>query len=111
MGRFRGAYLIAFATVSFSWVVKRAPADVILASPVAITAQAAPGTSGTFASFQRPLLNNLGDVAFIASYAPTINGAPSSQGIWMEEGTSLGNITHAGQDAPGTGSPFNLFQD
>src|SRR5690348_11659412 len=101
MGRFRGPCLLALATVSFSFVPTRAPADTILAIPVAITGQSAPGTSGTFSLFQRPLLNNLGDVAFIASYAPGVNGAPSSQGVWMgAEGMSLGNVAQAGQDAP-----------
>jgi len=110
MGQCRAPCLLAVAAIGFGIVPTGAAADTLLANPIAITGQSAPGTSGTFASFQRPLLNNLGNVALIATYAS--GSATAWQGIWFGAGgSSLGNIAHAGQDAPGAGSPFNLFQD
>jgi hypothetical protein len=100
--------LLALIAIGFLIAPTRAPGNTVAATPVAISGQPAPGVAGKFASFQRPLISNQGDVAFIAA----TDGLPASQGVWLQSnGAPLASIVHAGQDAPGAGSPFNLFQD
>ena len=111
MGQFRGAHLLAVTAIGLPFIPSGTRADTVLADPIALIGQPAPGTSGSFASFQRPLINNHGDVAFIADDTASAGGL-TSQGVWLApQGLGPANVAHGGQDAPGAAAPFNLFQD
>jgi len=77
---------------------------------IARTGQAAPGTSGSFASFDDPVINNKGDVAFIGTVKI---GTATKSGIWstpaggtpslvalqgpISQGTTMGNFASFSQ--------------
>lgn len=91
--------------------VVRAPGDTVAVSTVALGGQVAPGTSGSFVTFQRPLINNAGQVAILADSSPAGGGEmPVSHGIWLaRDSMTLTNVVQSGQNAPGTGALFNSF--
>jgi len=76
---------------------------------VAVTGETAPGTGGVFDSFDRPVLNNLGQVAMAASFDDG-----EAIGIWSE-GDGVGQLRKvalAGELAPGAGgATFEVFLD
>jgi len=73
---------------------------------VALTGEAAPGTSDTFSSLSRPVLNDAGQTAFLGRTGFFPNQAP---GIWSEGGGSLALVARSGDTAPGTSDTFSSF--
>jgi hypothetical protein len=66
---------------------------------VAVTGDIAPGTdTGSFASFEAPVINAAGQTAFKAGYSGTTGGS----GLWSEGTGSLGLVAKEGDPAPGT---------
>lgn len=72
---------------------------------VALTGDAAPGTAGTFDSFQTPSLNSSNDTSFVATAQ---GGTP---GLWAEGTGGLNLVALAGSTAPGIGGSvqFSFF--
>ena len=103
--------LIVVAAISLLCASTPARAETVAATAIATAGQPAAGVGGTFTSFQRPLINGSGDAAYIADYVAN-PGGPTSEGIWLAPaGMTPINVAHTGQDAPGSSSAFNLFQD
>jgi len=70
---------------------------------VALEGDAAPG-GGTFDSFRRPMINDLGHVAFLAA-------ADGSEVVVSEAGGTLGEVAREGDVAPDTaGATFERFE-
>ena len=87
-------------------VVSSGQAVPLLFDTVALTGQAAPGTSAgeVFSSFSNapPILNSQGQTAFTAFLAgPGVDGL-NATGIWSEGSGSLSLVARAGDQAPGT---------
>lgn len=72
---------------------------------VALQGDLLPGASGPLSSFQLPINNENGRVAFIGT-------AGGTQIIWKETETGLEPVIHAEDEAPGTsGQTFEGFED
>jgi hypothetical protein len=69
---------------------------------VVLSGQSAPGAgAGTFSTFQSPVLNDAGQIAFRA----TITGGTSTVGVYRKSvGATLAAIALQGQSAPGAGA-------
>ena len=104
------AAVAIFATLTLMVAAASAAGDTVAVSRVAISRQAASGSSGLFQDFQRPLINDAGQVAFIADTTAVDGGMPASHGIWLgRDSMTLNNVVQSGQDAPGTGAQFSTF--
>ena len=77
---------------------------------VAVTGQSPQLLSGGgFAAFgDRPVIDDLGRVAFLAAAAADASGYSS---VWVESDLGLRLIAGAGTSAPGTGGQFQMFAD
>lgn len=62
--------------------------------------QANPGGNGVFDQLTLPLLNNTGDIAFIATLRGTSGGADDNQAIFVRRGEELRQSVREGQSAP-----------
>jgi hypothetical protein len=85
---------------------------------VALQGQPAPvanGDGANFATFQRAMINNQGDVAFTATIDVLSGNAAHDTGVWATDAGVLANRVRAGQPAPGAnpdGSTlFTSFND
>jgi hypothetical protein len=78
---------------------------------VIATGNAAPGTSGTFFSFQDPVYNNSNAVAFIGTVSA--DGTTKSDGVWTTQAfgnsQTLTAVALIHSDAPGTSGKFTKF--
>lgn len=82
----------------------RATAGVVSLRTVAVSNQLAPGATGDvrFSSFQKPILNRHGRVAFCATLSGTNVSTGNNSGYWFEDANGLGLIAREGAPAPGT---------
>ncbi len=71
--------------------------------------QAAPDGNGRFTGFNAVVLNDVGDVAFIADLAGTKGGALDDHGVYRGAGGALTGIARAGQPAPDGNGIFSDF--
>lgn len=74
---------------------------------VALSSTVAPGTSdgANFSSFSAPVLNDLGELAFLGSLGGVNVHDTNNTGIWNEKvGTGLALVAREGNQAPGTPS-------
>jgi hypothetical protein len=76
---------------------------------IAREGQAAPDANGTFSNFFDPVLNDLGQAAFLASLTGTSGGGTDNTGIFRGSGGSLTQIARAGQAAPDANGTFSGF--
>ncbi len=73
-------------------------------STIAQSGQAIPVGTGTFSTFQAPLLNNSGQTAFLSNLTGTSGGAADNQGIFLGSGGTLTQIVREGESANGNGT-------
>jgi hypothetical protein len=76
---------------------------------VAREGQAAPDGNGSFVGFNDPILNNVGEAAFIAPLTGTSGGTSDDSGIFRAGGGVLTQLTRKGQTAPGGNGNFSSF--
>ena len=96
--------ITAFAlggTLPSAYTVARADDSI---RTVALSARPAPGTATgvSYASFDLPVLNNLGRAAFAASVTGAGVDNTNGGGIWSEASGSLAAVVRSGSPAPGT---------
>jgi len=81
-----------------------ADADVVT---VALSGDTAPGTSNSFSNFSTPILNDVGQTAFVGRLT---GSSVTDRGIWSEgSGSGLALIAREGNLAPGTIDNFASF--
>lgn len=83
-------------------------AAMILRSALAAP-DAAGGTTGTFASWHRPVINNNGEVIVWAQLQGTPGGSTDNTGLFVGDGSSLRQIVRSGDPAPDGNGRLQLF--
>jgi len=73
------------------------------------TGDEAPGTSENFSNFRQPVLNSMGQTAFIGFLAGSEVNSSNNTGIWSEGDGSLALVARADSEAPGTSAKFSFF--
>ena len=68
---------------------------------IAVTGQAAPGFGGTFSSFGKPAVNDLGATAFLGS-ASNLAGTYLGSGIYLGDGQQILTVAATGQSLAGS---------
>lgn len=63
---------------------------------LAVSGDATPSTDGTFDTFQSPILNGNGEVAFVSDIA----GSPSTRGLFIWDGSNVNRVVRFGDTAP-----------
>jgi hypothetical protein len=79
---------------------------------VALAGESAPGTSTTFSQLFRDgaVINDNGDVAFMATLTGLINGN-LREGAWVERAGVVQKVAFESEAAPGSASTFNDMRD
>ena len=67
------------------------------------------GTTGTFYSWDRPVINNNGDVIVWAQLQGTPGGLTDSSGLFVGNGTTLRQIVRSGDPAPDGNGRLQIF--
>lgn len=67
------------------------------------------GTTGTFASWDRPAINNNGDVIVWAQLQGTPGGSTDRMGLFVGDGSTLRQIVRSGDPAPDGNGRLQIF--
>ena len=74
---------------------------------LAVTGDATPSTDGTFDTFQSPILNGNGEVAFVSDIA----GSPSTRGLFIWDTSNINRVVRLGQTAPDSNGSVASFNN
>ncbi len=82
-----------------------------LVTEVARRGQTAPDGNGRFSGFTEPVVNDLGEAAFVGFLEDTVSPGSDGTGIFRGSGNSLTQIVRAGQSAPDGNGTFSGFSE
>ena len=86
-----------------------APAHGESISLIALTGTPAPDGNGTFSNALPPVLNDAGQVAFVAAFSGTSGGTSGARAVIRGDGGSLTTVAREGQTTPDGNGTFSNF--